>query len=276
MSVSRLNFNANTMREAQQYLATRIKQVEHLGVRSDLNYEVLEDGVVRVVVRLEGYHYAIYYILESYRGQGLMTEYLKKEYLPILTIQDCGITEYLSLVCNKNEYRVLSTPHLETAGYKAIQEYYGDDRAQRSGVYLMNHIDEGITIMNAIGASDKAIEAYCLHPLFQNDKDLLVNLHRTVEFDPHVMTLVMEYRHKANLYLCRPNTDHFKTADVNGVVGQLIPEVRDMLIADKIQNQKDFLKYHYGKHSRSDQLNQYFHNWIEYLNPPQEALDVFL
>lgn len=276
MSVSRLNFNANTMREAQQYLATRIKQVEHLGVRSNLMFEVKEEGVIRMIANIGDKEYAIYYILEDFRGKGLMTKYLKNERLPILTIQDCGIEDYLSQVVTHGGYRVLSTPHLETAGYKAIQEYYGSDRAERSGVYLMNHIDEGITIMSASGDSAEAIEAYCLHPMFQNDKDLLANLHRTVEFSPHVMTLVMEYRHKANLYLCRPNTDHLTADNLHSVIGDLIPEVRGMLIADKIQNQKDFLQYHYGKHARSDQLNQYFHNWIEYLNPPQEAWDAFL
>ena len=42
----------------------------------------------------------------------------------------------------------------------------------------------------------------------------------------------------------------------------MLPEVRDMLIADKIQNYKDFLFYHKGTHPRSRELEEYFKNWF--------------
>jgi hypothetical protein len=35
-----------------------------------------------------------------------------------------------------------------------------------------------------------------------------------------------------------------------------------MLIADKIQNRKDFELYHKDIHERSDELKQYFFNWL--------------
>jgi hypothetical protein len=37
-------------------------------------------------------------------------------------------------------------------------------------------------------------------------------------------------------------------------------------IADKIQNYKDFMLYHYGKHKRSNELYTYFHNWFKLLD----------
>ena len=43
-----------------------------------------------------------------------------------------------------------------------------------------------------------------------------------------------------------------------------------MLIADKIQNRKDFELYHLGKHERSSELEQYFKNWLERLNITEE------
>jgi len=39
-------------------------------------------------------------------------------------------------------------------------------------------------------------------------------------------------------------------------------EVNDMLVADKVQNKKDFMTYHYGTHDRSNELNQYFNEWL--------------
>lgn len=39
-----------------------------------------------------------------------------------------------------------------------------------------------------------------------------------------------------------------------------------MLIVDKVQNRKDFELYHLGKHKRSNELNQYFKNWLERLS----------
>ena len=43
-----------------------------------------------------------------------------------------------------------------------------------------------------------------------------------------------------------------------------------MLIADKIQNRKDFQLYHLGTHTRSEQLDQYFKNWLEKLEVSED------
>ena len=39
-----------------------------------------------------------------------------------------------------------------------------------------------------------------------------------------------------------------------------------MLIADKIQNRKDFELYHKETHPRSAELDKYFRNWLQKLN----------
>ena len=43
-------------------------------------------------------------------------------------------------------------------------------------------------------------------------------------------------------------------------------DVRHLLVADKIQNYKDFMKYHFGKHERTKELFQYFNNWFDFLD----------
>jgi len=124
----------------------------------------------------------------------------------------------------------------------------------------MNHIDEGLAILNWIGASENAKKAYCLHPIYQGDADLLKNFNK-YDIDSEVMLLVMEYRSVANEYLSMNFVDYPSEIRLSP-----LKDVNDILIADKIQNYKDFELYHKGKHKRSRELDDYFKNWIIRLN----------
>lgn len=150
--------------------------------------------------------------------------------------------------------------------YQIIREFYGSKTASRSGVPLINHIDEGLEILSNLNASYASKAAYCLHPIIQGDQELRDNLNTLAyKTDPYVLSLVLEYRNKANSYLCKPHTDGWSVDDLRIFVGYLLPEVRHMLIADKEQNEKDFILYHKGIHPRSAQLELYFKTWKEYL-----------
>ena len=145
-----------------------------------------------------------------------------------------------------------------------IKEFYGDQRAERSGVLWMEHIYEGIAIMEELGSSEYAKAAYAVHPIFQTPEGLKDRLELLdfEKYDTQVVFLAMEYRNKANAYLCRPKTDNYKIEDLPVLV---LSETRDMLIADKVQNYKDFLKFHLGTHKRSQFLNNYFLLWLKHL-----------
>jgi hypothetical protein len=144
--------------------------------------------------------------------------------------------------------------------YKLIARHYGDRTAKRSGVRLMNHIDEGLVILKAIGAVETTKKAFCLHPLFQADEDIQENFYMASFVEPHVLLLTLEYRNTANAYL----SDKITT----GQPLKLSPlcEVNEMLIADKVQNMKDFMRYHHGTHPRSNELYDYFDKWLKALN----------
>lgn len=150
--------------------------------------------------------------------------------------------------------------------YQAVSAFYGAGRASRSRVPLMNHIDEGLVVLDEIGASDLAKRGYCLHPLFQENSALVESIEKLpTGIDMRAIVLAMEYRWVANNYL----SSHPSRAPQEIELSPL-KDVNDMLIADKVQNYKDFLIYHLGTHPRSARLDQYFRQWLERLGVSKE------
>jgi hypothetical protein len=155
--------------------------------------------------------------------------------------------------------------------HAAIATHYGDRRAQRSGVPLIRHIDEGLWILRELGASERAQRAYCLHPLLQGDDELRASYERLAELteDPRVLVLALEYRRAANAALStREDLDGPESIALSP-----LEEVNDMLRADKVQNRKDFLRHHLGSHPRSDALDRYFKLWLERLGISEERFN---
>jgi hypothetical protein len=145
-----------------------------------------------------------------------------------------------------------------TNAYLLISKYYGENTAKRSGIRLMNHIDEGIDILKSIGADQNTIDAYCIHPILQSDEAF--NSNYTMDFrgiPTSSLLLAMEYRRVANSYLSKDKIENF--------VGFTNDKIKQMLFADKVQNEKDFALYHEGTHARSKELREYFNNWLNIL-----------
>src|SRR4029078_12238753 len=104
--------------------------------------------------------------------------YKKNVTSTVITSVECGISSYLRL----RDIPFVLFDLYESNEYQAIQKMYGDGKAQRSNVPFINHIDEGLYILNQIGASDTAKRAYCLHPIVQDDKGLMKHYY---DFDYH-------------------------------------------------------------------------------------------
>lgn len=152
--------------------------------------------------------------------------------------------------------------------YHIISEFYKDKRAKRSNVPYMNHIDEGLIILNSIGASTDSKKAFCIHPILQEDQTLSENRWLVRSCSIEVVLLCMEYRNVANRGL-----SCFQVDDPARIYLGPLKEVHDMLIADKVQNRKDFLKYHLGSHPKSKELDIYFKNWLRALNVTEQDYD---
>jgi hypothetical protein len=138
-----------------------------------------------------------------------------------------------------------------------IGEFYGARTSERSKVPLINHIDEGLVILDIIRSCEDTKRAWCIHPMVQNDDDLKKNYRKLSKISSgRTMMFAMDYRSVANEYLSeKVNTGH-------KIRLSPIDEVNDMLCADKIQNRKDFLIYHSATHERRIELNQYFNDWM--------------
>lgn len=161
---------------------------------------------------------------------------------------------------------------MKSVEYRDILNFYGSRVAERSGVLLMKHIYACVNVLDLLNARESAVLAYMIHPLYQNDKDMNQNFVKLItgRYDLYVVINVLEYRRAANAYLCKPHTDGWDIDIVREQVGGISPEVRDMLIADKWQNEKDFNLYHKDTHARSSQLSKYFSTWKTYLDETGE------
>lgn len=146
----------------------------------------------------------------------------------------------------------------------AVTEFYGDRRAERSGIAYINHIGEGLAVLDAIGASRTAALAFCLHPLAQSDDDL-PNFDPTLASTPEVLVAVMEYRNVANRFL----SHHIGRSPRLSP----LPAVNEMLVADKVQNRKDFEAEAERTGVRRPALETYFASWLDVLGVSQQRYE---
>jgi hypothetical protein len=204
------------------------------------------------------------YVYASSRGTGHLKRYLANATLPIVTTPDCNLEGYLRHV--GAEFEVVA-PFTDTREYKTIEAFYDDRVATRSGVLLMHHIDEGLQVLAQRGATKRAMQAFCLHPIVQQDSALAAAYPRIASLtdDPAVLTLALEYRNVANATLSTR-----AIASAADIPLSPLAEVNAMLVADKLQNWKDFVLHHRATHPRSAALDRYFSLWHDRLGVSAE------
>lgn len=271
----RFNHNAQNYNDAVEYILNRATQLLKYNVKlidiKAINFEPYKDkDNVDATFEYNGEIYHSVYMLPYYRGKGLYEKYIKSNGYKVLTHTDCLINTYL----RKHNIDFVCLGSFEnTDEYKLISDFYADKKANRSGVYLMNHIDEGIKILNDIGASEWAKRAYAIHPIFQSDEALSKLNLGFINFkglDSQSIINVMEYRSVANEYLSKR-----EIKSIDEIRLSPLKDINDMLIADKVQNYKDFELYHKGIHDRSDDLDRYFRNWLNRLDIPIEKYKIW-
>lgn len=258
--MARFDPNADTLDEAFGYLHGRAIQGLYDGFKVLPGGDTLaHDGTpwgARVwSLGPDQARYQSVYVLASQRGRGHLKRHLARAEAPVVTGPDCALE---ALLTRAGVPFTVAGRHLEWLEYKAIAAHYGARTARRSGVALMNHIDEGLAIMNHIHASTDAQRAFCLHPLIQGDAALptaFAQLGALTERLP-VAALAFEYRNIANACLAR-----HAPASPEAIGLSPLDDVNAMLVADKVQNAKDFILYHRATHPGSASLERYFKRW---------------
>jgi len=160
--------------------------------------------------------------------------------------------------------------------YQAIKTFYGGGVTKRYNIPLMNHIDEGLQILGRISTGVLVQQAFCIHPLLQSDENLKETLYKAGDIDIESLgvrpaILAMEYRNQLNRFSSKTfdkgGSADRRTAKVNELKSIMVnnPLLHAMAVADKVQNRKDFEKYHKGNHPRSKELVDYFYYWLYFI-----------
>lgn len=154
----------------------------------------------------------------------------------------------------------------DTREWKLARERLNGRTAKRSGIPYFQHVAEGVTILAALGAPLVAQQAFCLHPLTQADADLVANWNDLGQCDALAVALTMEYRWVAN----RGARRALRAAGWR-IEKSCLPLINTMLIADKVQNRKDFLAhFRPGTHPEYEELVRYFDLWMDALEISDE------
>lgn len=161
------------------------------------------------------------------------------------------------------------------SAYSLISAVYEGRIARRSGVPYLNHIEEGVYIfVRQNGWQDDPVDAFCVHPIFQDDELLSQVAAGDIDIfglSSRVVFLAMEYRRVANSYR---STDAIRTP--SEIELSPIEVVNQLLVADKVQNKKDFVAKIYknedskSQHHASERYIRYFDSWLEALGVSAE------
>ncbi len=158
-----------------EYIKYRANQALKYGFKPENYYDIkINDVSVAKALTLEGkniFGYVMIFIEEDHRGKGYYEKIYKEKFFDrmILTFSNCNISEFLT---KKNLPFFLIDVEFSTS-YAEVMHFYGTDKAKRSQVNLMNHIEEGIAILQHLGCDKDTIDAYCLHPIFQGDNEVI-------------------------------------------------------------------------------------------------------
>jgi hypothetical protein len=233
------------------------------GLVTPLVRDGVEWGSETVFHDRDGNPFVSVYVYANARGRGHLRRHAgtRPPQQRYLTTPGCGIFDALAHIDPRTRLAASISAWPE---YRAIEQLYGGQRARRSGVYFMHHIDEGLRVLHRwLHASDRAKRAWCLHPLVQSDADLRRSYDMGLldTFEPGVVALALEYRSFANGFLS-PIESHPGYDDPTRIAMSPLPEVGEMLKADKLQNCKDFRLYHRATHPRGARLQRYFESWL--------------
>lgn len=267
--------NLDTIDDIIKYMGYRARQlaIDNILIKE---FYVKEWGTLSVFKdEKDGESYSSIYLLNHLRGNNMyykIWESLENN-IPktIISLRECNIYKYLDYKRIPNY--VVDIPIIKTNSYKKIDNFYYNKFSDNSNLPYINHILEGLIVLKAIEEKScpnknfEMYEAFCLHPLFQEDNNLLESFNENYSIYNSILIMAMEYRNIANSYLSKDTIN-----DIKDIKLSPISYVNKMLVADKIQNYKDLIFFN-RKHERFDELVNYFENWLNILNINRELFN---
>jgi hypothetical protein len=219
--------------------------------------KVHEQGVLAVFQYLGSCYYS-FYLKPSLRHNGNYKHAVSRFDCPIITSSNCDLEPYL--LANDIEHICLGKRLPRE--YDIISDHYQDIKAKRSGIPYINHIQEGLTVLTrrANSVDSDVVKAFCLHPIFQDPSFFNLKTRSKIEhlqLDPVIVCLAMEYKEIANAHLVKNHGQPIRLSTCW--------EVNEMLVADKIQNYKDFQDTYKGTQEEYNLRDQYFKDWLNVL-----------
>lgn len=255
---TRFNPDCKTFEEAREYFQNRGLQLLKYGYRT-IHIGWTDYGAVGIFQYKNGNGevFKTPYVFPKYRhDHRFLQECHKINYygFRVLTHMDCGLVNYL----RKNNINFTYPIIPESDAYRVIEHYYDNKKAKRSGIYYMNHIDEGLALFSAWFSENSIKDAYCLHPIYQDNIDAVTKLSFMSDaYSKEITKLAHDYAIAANSYLPKKGSPQD--------VPTLNYKLKTMLIADKIQNRKDFELYNQN-HPNYKDLALYFRRWFDILD----------
>lgn len=259
----RFDFDIDNHKDAVGYIKNRATQLLRFGAKL-IEIQKYKEAVVGIFEYKKSTYQSIY-ILKSFRKNNHFQKIHSLNKMPILVCREDKIEDFLK---NKGyDYKLIVVE--DSNPYVTISKYLGDEVTWKSKKFKMDHIDEGLAIMEIRNASKYAKSAFCLHPMMQDDCDL--RKHRSGKglslpdsmVPMRVLINVMDFRSVANEYKLF-SYPRKKIKSVYDIRKSPLKDVDEMLIADKVQDRKDFEVY--GVYGDEKDHAEYFKNWLERLD----------
>ena len=162
-------------------------------------------------------------------------------------------------------HRVALLPRLKLRGLMAIPAPVEDFAQQRKSFRRLREAFERL--------KESGLLLDTLSMGMSADLEAAVRGGALAGFATEVVVLVMEYRSIANRFLS-PMEEHPGYADPGRISRSPLAEVDEMLVADKVQNFKDFRAHHQASHPRAARLERYFQRWLAALGVDPSEVDV--
>lgn len=148
--------------------------------------------------------------------------------------------------------------------YQIISELYEGQKAKRTQLPYIKHIDDGLLILDDLDADLITKEAWCMHPIFQMPdlKEKVMDSKGQPQIRLATAILAAEYAETANQY----RTVNYQSFHDN------LPEipnsrVKKLLTCDKVQNYIELENTrHLLPYETVDRTHRYLLNWLHHLS----------